>query len=60
MIRYSVDVMGIDHAGIGTHFNTTVIPWVTDALLRASFSDEDTAKVMGGNYLRVLRAVLPA
>ena len=60
MIRYAVDVMGIDHAGIGTHFNTTVIPWVTDALLRAGFSDEDTAKVMGGNYLRVLRAVLPA
>ncbi|MGO8731830.1 MAG: dipeptidase [Terriglobia bacterium] len=60
MIRYAVDVMGIDHVGIGTHFNTTVIPWVTDALLRASFSDEETAKVMGGNYLRVLRAVLPA
>ncbi len=60
MIRYAVDVMGIDHVGIGTHFNTTVMPWVTDALLNASFSEEDTAKVMGGNYLRVLRAVLPA
>lgn len=59
MIRYAADVMGIDHVGIGTHFNTTAIPWVTDALLRANFSDEDTAKVMGGNYLRVLRAVLP-
>jgi membrane dipeptidase len=60
MIRYAGDVMGIDHVGIGTHFNTTVIPWVTDALLSAGFSDEDTAKLMGGNYLRVLLAVLPA
>jgi membrane dipeptidase len=60
MVRYAADIMGIDHVGIGTHFNTTAIPWVTDALLNASFSVEDTAKVMGGNYLRVLRAVLPA
>jgi membrane dipeptidase len=60
MIRYAADVMGTAHVGIGTHFNTTVIPWVTDALLAAGFSDEDTAKLMGGNYLRVLRAVLPA
>ncbi len=60
MVRYAAGIMGIDHVGIGTHFNTTAIPWVTDALLSAGFSDEDTAKVMGGNYLRVLRAVLPS
>ena len=60
IIRYAVNVMGADAVGIGTHFNSTAIPWVTDGLLNAGFSDLDVAKVMGGNYLRVLRQVLPA
>jgi membrane dipeptidase len=60
MIRYAVDVMGIDGVGIGTHFNSMVMPWITGALLDAGFSYEDTAKIMGENYLRVLRQVLPA
>ena len=59
-IRYAVNVMGIDGVGIGTHFNSTVLPWITEALLDAGFSDTDTAKIMGGNYLHVLRQVLPA
>ena len=58
-IRYAVDLMGADAVGIGTHFNPAVIPWVTEALLDDGFSEEDTAKIMGGSYLRVLREVLP-
>ena len=59
-IRYAVDLMGAAHVGIGTHFNSAVIPWITEALLEDGFSEEDTASIMGGNYLRVLREVLPA
>lgn len=59
-IRHAVDVMGIDGVGIGTHFNSAALPWVTDGLLNAGFSEQETAQVMGGNYLRVVRQVLPA
>ncbi len=58
-IRYAVDVMGVDHVGIGTHFNTACLPWLTDGLLQAGFSDEDVTKILGGNYMRVLDQVLP-
>jgi membrane dipeptidase len=58
LIRYAVNVIGIDHVGIGTHFNTTAIPWVTDGLLRAGYTDTAVARIMGGNYLRVLNETL--
>ena len=58
-LHYAVDVMGIDSVGIGTHFNTAIMPALTDALLDDGFSEADTAAIMGGNYLRVLRQVLP-
>jgi membrane dipeptidase len=60
LIRYAVEVMGIDGVGLGTHFNSAALPWVTDGLLNDGFSEEETAKIMGGNYLRVVRQVLPA
>ena len=59
IVRYAVNVMGVESVGIGTHFNSAVIPWVTDALLAAGFAEAETAGIMGGNYLRVLRQVLP-
>jgi membrane dipeptidase len=59
-IRYAVDVMGPQHVGIGTHFNTTCMPWITGALLAAGLPEGDVAAIMGGNYLRLLRRVLPA
>ena len=59
LIRYAVDRMGIDGVGIGTHFNSAALPWVTAGLLDAGFAEAEVAKIMGGNYLRVLRSVLP-
>ena len=59
-VRYAVEVMGVEGVGIGTHFNSAVLPWVVEGLLDAGFSAEDASKICGGNYLRVLREVLPA
>ncbi len=58
-VQYAVDIMGVDGVGIGTHFNSAVLPWVVEGLLDASFSEQDVGKICGGNYLRVLREVLP-
>ena len=58
-IRYATDVMGVEGVGIGTHLNSAVLPWVVEGLLDAGFTPEDTSKICGGNYLRVLREVLP-
>lgn len=58
-IRYAVDVMGVEAVGIGTHFTTALMPALTDALLDDGFTEADTAAIMGGNFLRVLRHVLP-
>lgn len=66
-IRYAVRVAGIDHVGLGSDFDgtiaapfdTTGLPMLTDALLQAGLSEEEVAKVMGGNVRRVLAANLP-
>jgi microsomal dipeptidase-like Zn-dependent dipeptidase len=41
-----------------TGFDTAHIAAITDVLLARGMSEEDIAKVMGGNALRVLRAGL--
>jgi microsomal dipeptidase-like Zn-dependent dipeptidase len=66
-IRYAVGVAGIDHVGLGSDWDGTVsVPFdaaglveLTDGLLAAGFSDEDVARVMGGNAVRLLSGVLP-
>ena len=57
-IRYAVDRMGIEGVGIGTHFNSAVLPWITEGLLEAGFSEDQVAKIAGGNYISLLRRVL--
>ena len=66
-ICHLVEVAGVDHVGIGTDFDggarmpgfngSNEYMNVTMRLVKRGFSDEDIAKLLGGNYLRVLAAV---
>ncbi len=66
-LYHAIDVMGIDHVGLGTDFDGDGgVPGLADAselinftkaLLRRRFSEEDMAKIWGGNWLRVMEAV---
>ena len=68
-IRAMVEVVGIDHVGIGTDMeggikevfaNYADYPRVVEALLGAGFSVADTAKIVGGNHARVFGKVAAA
>ena len=66
-IKYAVDIAGIDHVGLGSDFDgatnepfdVTGLVLITDQLLKAGFTEEQIAKVMGGNAVRVLGSALP-
>ena len=67
-IAHVRDLVGIDHVGLGgdydgsvtTQFDTSRLDAITQALADAGFGDDDIAKVMGGNTIRVLMQALPA
>jgi len=66
-IDHAVKVAGIDHVGIASDFdggggiggwqNAGETANVTDELVRRGYSEEDIAKIWGGNLLRVMEAV---
>jgi membrane dipeptidase len=66
-IHYTAGVAGIDHVGLGSDFDgaitapfdTTGLPLITEALLAQGFTDEDIAKIMGGNTIRLLLQTMP-
>lgn len=66
-IRAAVGLAGIDHVALGSDWDggTEVMidasetAALTQALLDAGFTREETAKVMGGNLVRYLRENLP-
>lgn len=66
-VLHAARVGGIDHVGLGSDFDGAVttpfdaagLPRLTDALLRAGLSEQDVAKVMGGNVARLLAESLP-
>jgi membrane dipeptidase len=67
-IDHAVKVAGIDHVGIGSDFDgissvprgledVSKMPHLTAALLKKGYTETDLKKILGGNHLRVLRAV---
>jgi len=69
-IIHAAEVMGTDHVGIGSDFDgigqvpqgledVTKIPNLISKLEKVGFSADEIANIMGNNYLRVLKKVLP-
>ncbi len=65
-IDYAVRLVGADHVGIGSDFDgisvtpldmddVTYLPGITRELLNRGYSEENIRKILGGNFLRVLR-----
>lgn len=65
-LLHALEVVGPDHVGIGADWDggggvagmsdVADLPKITEALLAAGYSEQDLAKIWGGNVLRVLRA----
>lgn len=66
-IKAAIDVVGEDHVSlgsdfdgsVGTAFDTSELPALTQALMDAGLTEPQIRKVMGENMVRVLRARLP-
>jgi len=66
-LDYMVKVAGVDHVGIGTDFDggggvpglqsDSDMLNITMRLIELGYSDEDLAKIWGGNFFRVMKAV---
>ncbi|MGJ1433212.1 dipeptidase [Sphingobacterium spiritivorum] len=65
-INYLVKKVGVDHVAIGSDYDgiesppreledVSTFPLLTKALLEQGYSKEDVGKIMGGNFLRILR-----
>jgi len=69
-IDYIAQRVGVDHVGIGTDFNhgsgiqgfkdASEAMNVTAALIKRGYSEEEIARIWGGNFVRVFRAVQQA
>ncbi len=66
-IRYAANIVGVEHIGLGSDFDGSVkAPFdtggealITEALLNENFTDEEIAKIMGGNVVKLLSENLP-
>lgn len=69
-LEHAIEVMGIDHVGIGTDFDgdgtvrgcadASELICFTRHLLAKKYSERDIAKIWGGNWLRVMAQVQAA
>lgn len=66
-IEYIIKLVGIDYVGLGSDFDginltpahlddVTTYPLITKALVERGYSEKDIIKILGGNFLRVLKA----
>jgi len=66
-IDYIAKLIGVDHVGIGSDFDgsesfpqemddVSDYPKITEELVKLHYSEKDIDKILGGNFLRVLKA----
>jgi membrane dipeptidase len=66
-IEYIIQLVGVDYVGLGSDFDgiesppkelddVTTYPLITKALVEKGYSEKDIDKILGGNFLRVLKA----
>jgi membrane dipeptidase len=66
-IDYIAKLIGVDHVGIGSDFDgaesyplgmddVADYPKITEELLKLNYSEADIDKILGGNFIRVLKA----
>lgn len=66
-LDYIVKLVGVDYVGMGSDFDgisfppqqmddVTAYPLITKALLERGYSKTDIQKILGGNFIRVLKA----
>lgn len=66
-LDYIVKLVGVDYVGLGSDFDgisfppqqlddVTAYPLITKALLERGYSKTDIEKILGGNFIRVLKA----
>jgi len=66
-IRYTVNLIGVEHVALGSDFDgsvivpfdTTGLVLITDALLQEGFNEQEIEKIMGGNQIKFLLENLP-
>jgi Zn-dependent dipeptidase, microsomal dipeptidase homolog len=66
-LDYIVNLIGVDHVGLGSDFDgisstpqqlddVTDFPVITRELLARGYSKKDIRKILGGNFIRILKA----
>ncbi len=66
-IKYTTNLVGVKHVGLGTdfdgaipaHFDVTGFPLLVDELLKLGYSNSDIAAIMGGNIRDFMLKNLP-
>lgn len=69
-LDYIVKLAGVDHVGLGSDFDginsapqqlddVTAMPLITKELLKRGYSKKDIRKILGENFLRILKANEP-